>query len=144
MWKKSLFTDVMLKLRCGTANDGKHIHAAICVISTENVNYFFNRRTVKRCSPDCKRFLLLVISFNLNWLIFQTYGEELHFVAFIQVLLVRLGTSSINYRQFIFSCTSWRNILKEQEKKFKTTSKSYFKTIATCNDTHLRGDLINW
>ena len=65
MWKKSLFTHVMLKLS-GTANDGKHIHAAICVISTENVNYFFNRRTVKRCSPDCKRFLLLVISFNLN------------------------------------------------------------------------------
>ena len=114
--KKSLFTHVMLKLRCGTANDGKHIHAAICVISTENVNYLFNRRTVKRCSPGCKRFLLLVISFNLNWLIFQTYGEELHFVAFIRVLLVRLGTSSINYRQFILSCTSWRNILKEQEK----------------------------
>lgn len=56
---------------------------------------------------------------------------------------MRLGTSSINYRQFILSCTSWRNILKEQEKKFKTASESYFKTIATCNDTHLRGDLIN-
>ena len=105
-----------LRKRFGTANDGKHIHAATCVISTENVNYFFNRRTVKRCSPGCKRFLLLVISFNLNWLIFQTYGKELHFVAFIRVLLVRLGTSSINYRQFILSCRSWRNILKEQEK----------------------------